>query len=148
MLKLTTDPQTDCVVTPATVAAALGHTPARASSTSMSRPPGPLQRKLLGAMRRHGRATSLASLAALAAGLVPDLDTRPPYCWVPPRATYVSVARAVAGLRRRGLVDTEVAGTKKGRLEWPRNTRPVWRFRHPGKRLIVRAGVDSLVLKQ
>jgi hypothetical protein len=148
MLKLTTDPQTDFVATPATVAAASGHSPARASSTSMSRPPGPLQLKLLGAMRRHGRATSLGNLAALVLGLILDLEARPPYGWVPPRATYVSVARAVAGLRRRGLVDTEVAGTRKGRLEWPQNSRPVWRFRHPGKRLIVRACVDSLVPKQ
>jgi hypothetical protein len=58
------------------------------------------------------------------------------------------VARAVATLRRRGLVHTEMAGTAIGRLEWPQNAagavRPVWRFRYPGKRLIVRAVVDSL----
>ncbi len=107
-----------------------------------------MTRPLLHALRRHGRATSLGNLAALAAGLISDLDTRPPYGWVPPRATYVSVGRAVAGLRRRGLVDTKVAGTRKGSLEWPQNSRPVWRFRHPGKRLIVRAVVDSLVPKQ
>jgi hypothetical protein len=113
----------------------------------MPRPLGPLQLKLLAALRRHGRATTLGNLTALAAGLILDLDTRPPYGWVPPRAAYVAVARAVAGLHRRGLVDTTMTGTAKGRLEWSQNARPVWRFRHPGKRLIVRAGVDSLVPK-
>jgi hypothetical protein len=109
---------------------------------------GPLQLKLLHALRRHGRETSLESLAAYAAGLIPDLATRPPHSPLPRRSTYVSVSRTVASLRRRGLVDTKVAGTANGRLEWPQNApgaaRPVWRFRHPGKRLIVRPVVDSL----
>jgi hypothetical protein len=105
---------------------------------------GPLQRRLLHALRRHGRDTSLQSLAALASGLIPDLGTRPPYGGRTPHSRYVSVARAVAALRRLGLVDTQMAGTRKGRLEWSQNARPVWRFRHPSKRLIVRAVVDSL----
>ena len=109
---------------------------------------GPLQLKLLHALRRHGREASLVSLADIAAGLIPDRATRPPQEPLPRRATYVSVARAVATLRRRGLVHAEMAGTAIGRLEWPQNAtgtvRPVWRFRHPGKRLIVRAVVDSL----
>jgi hypothetical protein len=112
---------------------------------------GPLQLKLLHALHRHGRETSLESLAAYAAGLVPDLATRPPFVMVPRRSAYVSVARAITTLRRRGLVDTEMAGTARGRLEWPQNAtgaaRPVWRFRHPGKRLIVRPVVDSLMLE-
>ena len=110
---------------------------------------GPLQLKLLHALHRHGRETSLESLAALAVGLIPDLATRPPKEPLPRRATYVAVARAIATLRRRGLVHTEMAGTARGRLEWPQNAtgaaRPVWRFRHPGKRLIVRPVVDSLL---
>jgi hypothetical protein len=113
----------------------------------MPRPLGPLQHRLLLALRRHGRKASLQILAALAAGLINDLDTRPPYRWVPRRATYVAVARAVAVLRRRGLVDTTMTGTANGRLEWPQKSHPVWRFRHPGKRLIVRAVVDSLAPK-
>jgi hypothetical protein len=87
----------------------------------------------------------------LAEGLIPNLDALPPYGRAPRRSRYVAVARAVAALRRRGLVNTYMAGTAKGRLEWPQNaraaTRPVWRFRHPGKRLIVRAVVDSLAQK-
>jgi hypothetical protein len=114
----------------------------------MPRGPGSLQLKLLTALHRHGREATLGSLAALAAGLTLDLDARPPYGQAPSRAKYVAVARAVATLRRRGLVHTEMTGTKRGRLEWPRSAagaaRPVWRFRHPGKRLIVRATVDSL----
>jgi hypothetical protein len=114
----------------------------------MARPLGPLQQKLLAALRRHGRETTLGSLAALSAGFIPDLVDRPPCGRVPTRSEYVSVARSVAALRRRGLVHTEVAGTARGRLEWPRNgsagARPVWRFLHPGKRLIVRLVVDSL----
>jgi hypothetical protein len=117
----------------------------------MPRGLGPLQLKLLTALRRHGREATLGSLAALAAGLSPNLNARPPYGRAPSRAQYVSVARAVAALRRRGLVHTTMAGTKRGCLEWPRSAagaaRPVWRFRHPGKRLIVRATVDSLVAK-
>jgi hypothetical protein len=109
---------------------------------------GPLQTKLLTALRRHGHEVSLGSLAAFAAGLIPDLKARPPYGRAPRRATYVAVARAVAGLRRRGLVSTTMAGTTRGRLEWRQTgdgkVRPVWRFRHPGKRLLVRPTVDSL----
>jgi hypothetical protein len=112
------------------------------------RPLGPLQQKLLTALRRHGRETTLEGLAAFAAGLIPDVQTRPPYGQAPTRSQYVSTARAVATLHRRGLVHTKVTGTARGRLEWPENgppgARPIWRFRHPGKRLIVRAAVDSL----
>jgi hypothetical protein len=86
---------------------------------------GPLQQTLLAALRRHGRA--------------------------PTRSQYVSAARAVATLRRRGLIHTRVAGVARGRLEWPRNgsgvARPTWRFKHPGKRLIVRLTVDSFAAK-
>lgn len=113
----------------------------------MPRSLGPLQLKLLYALRRHGREASLERLVAFAAGLVPNLDARPPY-GSPRRSTYVSVARAVATLRRRGLVETKAAGTRKGRIEWQRTpagaARPVWRFRHPGWRLVVRPVVDSL----
>jgi hypothetical protein len=84
-------------------------------------PLGPLQVKLLQALRRYGCETSLESLAAYAAGLIPALGTRPPIVPGPRRATYVAVARAIATLRRRGLVHTEVIGTANGRLEWPRN---------------------------
>src|SRR4051812_13517970 len=101
-------------------------------------PLGPIQHKLLAALRRHGRDTTLESLAALSAGLIPDLNARPPYGRLPTRSQYASAARAVATLHRRGLIHTEVAGTARGRLEWPLNAnaglRPVWRFRHPGKR--------------
>lgn len=114
----------------------------------MSRTLGPVQLKLLHALRRHGREATLESLAAFAAGLIPNLEARSPYGRAPSRAQYVSVARAVAALRRRGLVRTETAGTARGRIEWTRTPagtmRPVWRFRHPGKRLIVRPVVDSL----
>lgn len=117
----------------------------------MSRPLGPLQQKLLAALRRHGRDTTLESLAALSAGLIPDLNARPPFGRDPSRPKYVSVARAVSTLHRRGLVDVEVAGVARGCLEWPKNAnagaRPAWRFRHPGKRLRVRAVVDSLLSK-
>lgn len=77
----------------------------------MPRPLGPLQNKLLAALRRHGRDTTLEGLAALSAGLIPDLDARPPYGRAPTRSEYVSTARAVAALRRRGLIHTEVAAT-------------------------------------
>jgi hypothetical protein len=110
-----------------------------------------LQQLLLDALRRHGRVASLESLAALAAGLIPNLDTRPPYGRAPARARYVAVARAVATLRRRGLVDARRTPTKRGRLEWQfgpvGRLRPVWRFSHPGTRLWVRAIVDSLAPK-
>jgi hypothetical protein len=146
-MELTTNSQPQGSLATVATVGTPGHTPEQASITAVSRPLGPLQLRLLDALRRHGRATNLQTLAALASGVSLDLEARPPHGWVPPRAMYVSVARAVAGLRRRGLVDTKVAGTKRGRLEWPQNARPVWRFRHPGKRLIVRAGVDSLVAK-
>src|SRR5580765_6767566 len=38
------------------------------------KPLGPLQRRLLAALIRHGRDASLQSLAELAAGLIPTLD--------------------------------------------------------------------------
>jgi len=110
----------------------------------MTAPLGPLQRRLLAALIRHGRECSLQSLAALASGIISDLSTRPPVGRVPPRATYVAVARAVAGLRRRGLVTARIVGTTKGSLEWHLGAPPVWRFRHPGKRLVVSLVVDSL----
>jgi hypothetical protein len=114
----------------------------------MPRRPGPLQLTLLHALRRHGRETSLESLAAFAAGLIPNLDARPPLGRAPARAQYVATARAVAALRHRGLIETRTIGTKKGRILWlpDANGRvlPAWVFRHPGKRLLVRATVDSL----
>jgi hypothetical protein len=114
---------------------------------SLSRPLGPLQRRLLDALRRHAGQASLAALTAFVAGLIPDLNARPPEGRIPRRAVYVATARAVAALRRRGLVDTEIAGTAKGRLEWAPGARPLWRFRNPSTRLLVRAVVDSLVPK-
>ncbi len=116
----------------------------------MGIPLGALQRRLLHAVRRHGSEASLESLAALAAGLIQDLGARPPQGRAPTRSQYVAVARAVASLRRRGLVEARIMGTAKGRLLWPRSAsarlRPVWRFVHPGKRLLVRP-VDSLSAK-
>ena len=102
---------------------------------------GPLQEKLLHALRRHGRETSLASLAAFAAGLVPDLSTRLSPDRVPSRAQYSATARAVAALKRRGLVATTTVGIAKGRIDWGSPKRwppiPVWRFRNPSTRAIV-----------
>lgn len=110
-------------------------------------PLGPLQKRLLDALRRHGRNCSLQSLAALAAGIIPDLNACPPFGWMPPRAGYVATARAIAALRRRGLVTTRMIGTTKGRIEWPTDGKPVWRFRNPSTRLVVSLVVDSLVTK-
>jgi hypothetical protein len=114
----------------------------------MPRGLGTLQLKLLTALRRHGRATNLESLAALAAGLTPDLDARPPYGRSPSRATYVATARAVAALRRRGLVQTKMVGTRRGRIEWIRmlpdgRPHPRFRFRNPSKYLLVTCSMRS-----
>jgi hypothetical protein len=80
--------------------------------SSGSRPLGPLQTRLLAALRRHGRETTLERLAALSAGLIPNLDARPPYGQAPTRSQYVSAARAVATLRRRGLIRTHSPGSR------------------------------------
>ncbi len=66
-----------------------------------------------------GKATAIP-VAALAAGLIDDLATRPPYGRAPSRACYTAVTRAIAALRRRGLVVTETVGTTRGRMEWLR----------------------------
>ncbi len=118
----------------------------------MPRALGHIQLKILTALRRHGREARLDSLAAFVAGLIDDLGARLPYGRSPSRSQYVSAVRAVAALERRGLVETAVVGTAKGRMEWrieDGRLRAVWRFRHPGKRLIVRAAapVDSLELE-
>jgi hypothetical protein len=102
---------------------------------------GPLQRLLLAALRRHGRNSSLRALTALAAGFATTLDSPLPDR-VPSRARYVSVARAVAALKRRGFVETELVGVAHGKIEWlpPRagRLRSKWRFQHPTTRLSVR----------
>jgi hypothetical protein len=107
------------------------------------RPLGPLQLRLLDALRHHRREASLGSLAALAAGLIPDLgDARlPAHRGVSP-ARYSAVARAVAALRRRGLIETRMAGSTRGRMTWlpapDGRRRPVWQFRNPTRRLHVK----------
>jgi hypothetical protein len=109
----------------------------------MTRHLGPLQQQLLHALRRHGREATLVSLAALAAGLVSDLQARLPLDRAPSRAQYSSTARAISALRRRGLVTTLTAGIAKGRIEWCSGDRwppsPLWRFRNPSTRTLVRA---------
>ena len=110
----------------------------------MTAPLGPLQRRLLDALIRHGRDASLQSLAHYAAGIISTLDTRPPVGRVPGRSTYVATARAVAALRRRGIVTTRVVGTTKGSLEWPANGKPTWRFKNPSTRLMVSLVVETL----
>jgi hypothetical protein len=100
---------------------------------------GPLQLKLLAALRRHASESTLENLVAFAAGFVPDLATRPPINRKPPRAVYASTARAVAALRRRGLVQVRSSGTAKGRIQWlptpSGRLHGIWRFRHPAWRL-------------
>jgi len=107
----------------------------------MSRGLGPLQLKLLAALRAHGQEASLEVLASFAASLIPDLGARLPYGRAPSRAKYVATARAVATLCRRGLVETETYGTTRGVIEWYRDecgvVRPKWRFRNPTKRVMV-----------
>ncbi len=110
----------------------------------MSAPLGSLQSRLLEALRRHGRPSTLQALVALAAGITTDLAARPPSDWVPTRATYTATGRAVSGLRRRGLVTTWVVGTTKGRMEWHVGGHSVWRFKNPSTRLMVSLVVDSL----
>jgi hypothetical protein len=87
------------------------------SENTMPRTTGPLQRKILAALRRHGREAPLEDLAALAANLIADLDLRPPYGRAPSAAQYKATARAVAALRRRGLVAVERFGVAKRIVE-------------------------------
>jgi hypothetical protein len=109
---------------------------------TMPRPLGPLQLRLLGALRHHGREASLQSLAAFAAGLIPDLGTRPPAQAFATWAQYTATARAVAALRRRHFIDTRMAASTRGRMMWPPATegrpRPVWQFRNPTRLLYVK----------
>jgi len=113
----------------------------------MSRALGPLQQRLLNALRRHGRETNLGALAAFAAGAIPDLVTRPPAHQGPSRAQYSAASRAVAALRRRGLVQTRMAASTRGRNLWLPATdgrlRPLWQFRNPTRRLFVKLAPDS-----
>jgi hypothetical protein len=113
----------------------------------MSRGLGKTQLKLLAALRHHGREARLESLAALSAGLIGDLGSRVPFGRAPSRSQYVATSRAVATLRRRGLVDVQGVGTKRGKMEWPRRpdgtVRPVWRFRNPSRYALVRVSVDT-----
>ena len=109
----------------------------------MSQRLGPLQIRLLHALHQHGRETSLQSLAALAAGIIPELRSRPPARVLPGLATYKAVARAVAALRRRGLINTRMIGAARGQIVWQRGpggtTAPRWQFRNPTRRLFVKA---------
>jgi hypothetical protein len=108
-----------------------------------SHPFGSLQRLLLEALRRHGREASLQTLAMFAGAIIPDLGTRPPGGRAPSRARYVAVARAVAALRRRGLVQVERVGVVRGRIEWlpARGGRlqAKWHFLNPTTWIRVRA---------
>ena len=108
----------------------------------MTRPLGPLQLRLLDALRRHGRETSLGSLAAFAARLIPDIGARLPAHVAASRPQYSAVARAVAALRRRGLIETRMAGSTCGRMTWlpapDGRCRAVWQFRNPTRRLHVK----------
>jgi len=113
----------------------------------MPHTPGPLQLRLLAALRRHGRETNLTSLAAFAAGLIPDLATRPPAQTGASPAQYSAVARAVAALRRRGLVQARMVGSMRGHMVWlpaaDGRRRPVWRFQNPTRCLFVRLAPAS-----
>jgi hypothetical protein len=80
----------------------------------MPRTLGPLQLRLLDALRRHGRETNLGSVAAYAAGLTSDLGTRLLPHQGPSWAQYSATARAVAALRRRGLIQTRMAAPRAG----------------------------------
>jgi len=108
---------------------------------------GPLQQRLIHALRRHGHETNLGALAAFAAGAIPDLGTRLPAHQAPTRAQYSATARAVAALQRRGLIQTRMAVSTRGRITWlpPVDGRPrsVWRFRHPTRRLFVKLAPAS-----
>jgi hypothetical protein len=108
---------------------------------------GPLQQRLLHALRRHGRETNLGALAAFAAGAIPDLGTRLSAHQAPSRAQYNATSRAVAALRRRGLIETRMAASTRGQITWlpPVDGRPrsVWRFRNPTRRLFVKLAPDS-----
>ncbi len=108
----------------------------------MPRTLGPLQLRLLDALRHHGREASLGSLAAFAAGLIPDLGTRPPAQAFASWAQYTATARAVANLRRRHFIDTRMVASTRGRLVWPLaadgRPRPIWQFRNPTRLLYVK----------
>jgi hypothetical protein len=114
---------------------------------TMPRTPGPLQLKLLAALRRDGRESSLGALAAFAAGLIPDLGTRLPAQQGPSRAQYSAAARAVAALRRRGLIQTRMVASTRGRMLWlpaaDGRPCPVWRFRNPTRSLFVKPASAS-----
>ncbi len=114
----------------------------------MSRGLGSLQTKLLAALRERSGPVDLQSLAALAAGLSAPLDAPQGPSRAVRHPTYTATSRAIRALERRGLVSTEIEGFGRGEIVWvgdgPGSARPVWRFRHPGKRLSVALRVDSL----
>jgi hypothetical protein len=75
----------------------------------MSRGLGHVQRQVLDALQQHTESVDLETLAYLVAGLIEDLRQPCPPDPLPP-STYKAVARAVAGLERRGLVAGEMRG--------------------------------------
>ncbi len=101
---------------------------------------GPLQSRLLTALRERGAYfVSLEQLAYFAAGIA-DLDDR--LYWrkgpKPTGSTYKSVARAVSTLRRRGLLEGCLVGSRC-------TTTPGRKFRNPTTCLWVRVSqVETL----
>jgi len=95
----------------------------------VTHPLGPLQTRLLDALRARAGYMSLPHLAAFAAGLA-ALDG--PYLGTPrpPASLYASTARGVKTLRRRGLVESRLLGVRHA---------PAGRQAHPSTCLWVRA---------
>jgi hypothetical protein len=74
----------------------------------MSRGLGKLQRKLLEGLCEYQREAGLGQLSYYAAGLTCSLEEDMPFRERYSDATYKATARAVAGLRGRGLVTTRI----------------------------------------
>jgi hypothetical protein len=100
----------------------------------MSRGLGNVQRQVLEALQQHTGSVDLETLAYLVAGLIDDLG-QPCPTEPPPAATYKAVARAVAGLERRGLVTGEMKGVYGSHANGNRG--------YPGRLKIVRFAGDS-----
>jgi hypothetical protein len=100
----------------------------------MSRGLGHVQRQVLEALQQHSGSIDLETLAYLVAGLIDDLGQPCPVD-PPPATIYKAVARAVAGLERRGLVTGELKGIYGAQANGARG--------FPGRLKIVRFEGDS-----
>jgi hypothetical protein len=100
----------------------------------MSRGLGHVQRQVLDALQQHTGSIDLETLAYLVAGLIDDLG-QPCPSEPPPATIYKAVARAVAGLERRGLVTGELKGIYGMHPNGARG--------YPGRLKLVRFAADS-----